>query len=107
MRTRPMHARRCQDELVPRGGAGTPGGADSLRVGVLAFRLRAPGGGPRAGRHGPGAGRAVPGRRISRTRPGVAGRGAGRVVQRRLGGLRTIPGAVAVTVPVVVTGPVV
>src|ERR1700758_981562 len=99
-----MRIRWHQDELVPRGGAGTPGSADSLRVGVLAFRLRAPGGGPGAGRHGPGAGRAVPRRRVSRTRTGVAGRGAGRVVQRRLGGLRAIPGAVVVTGPVVVTG---
>src|ERR1700744_3535393 len=92
-----MRARRCRDELVPRGGAGAPGGADSLRVGVLAFRLRAPGGGPGAGRHGPGAGCAVPGRRVQRARAGVAGRSAGRAVERWLGGLRAIPGTMAVT----------
>lgn len=33
----PMRARRCRDELIPRGGASAPGGADSLRMGVLAF----------------------------------------------------------------------
>src|SRR6201986_3645175 len=92
-----MRIRRHRDELVPRGGAGAPGGADSLRVGVLAFRPGAPGGGPGAGRHRPGAGHPVPRRRVPRTPAGVDGRGAGRVVQRRLGGLRALPGALAMT----------
>src|ERR1700733_11884055 len=81
-------------ELVPGGGPGPAGGADPLCVGVLAVRPRAPGGRPRADRHGPGTRPPLPGRRGARAPDGG---GAGGAVERRLGRLRAVPGTVAVT----------